>query len=100
MTIQSHIEKKLSEYFKSDYIKVINESFMHQAAEGAESHFKVIIVSPLFLNKSLLERHRIVQDLLQEDIKKIHALSLMTKTPKEWQDEKMEIRKSPACTHK
>ena len=100
MIIQSHIEKKISEYFKPDYMQVINESFMHQVPKDAESHFKVVIVSSLFMHKSLLNRHRMVQKLLQDDMKKIHALSLVTKTPTEWKDENMAINKSPECMHK
>ena len=100
MTIQCQIENRLSKSFKSDYIEVINESFMHQVDKGAESHFKVVIVSEIFVGKALVERHRLVQSVLSEEIKKIHALSLIIKTPQEWQKENKYIRESPSCQHK
>ena len=100
MTIQCQIENRLSKSFKSDYIEVINESFMHQVNKGAESHFKVVIVSEIFVGKALVERHRLVQSVLSEEIKKIHALSLIIKTPQEWQKENMYIRESPLCQNK
>jgi BolA protein len=43
----------------------------------------VYIVSDLFSGKSKLQRHRIINELLHDDIKMIHALSLSTKTSDE-----------------
>ena len=42
------------------------------------------ILSPIFFSgKSKLQRHRIINELLHDDIKMIHALSLSTKTSDE-----------------
>ncbi len=43
--LQEVIETKLHNAFQPDYLKVLNESYMHNVAPGSESHFKVIVVS-------------------------------------------------------
>lgn len=59
----------------------------HVAVRGDGKHFKAVIVSSLFVGKSLLERHRFVfqhmKDLMAEQI---HALSLETYTLDEWEE--------------
>ncbi len=46
--IQDVIEKKLSDEFQPEFLKVINESDMHNVPRGSESHFKVTVVSERF----------------------------------------------------
>lgn len=56
------------------------------AVEGADGvHFQALIVSPAFEGKSLIQRHRMVNALLQEQIQSgaLHALSMDTLTPAE-----------------
>ena len=43
--IKEEIENKLKTDFKPWHLEVINESPNHNVPEGAESHFKIIIVS-------------------------------------------------------
>lgn len=45
--------------------EVINESHMHSVPKGAETHFKVVVVSDQFDGLSLLQRHREVNTVLQ-----------------------------------
>ncbi len=47
--IQDVIEKKLSDEFQPEFLKVINESDMHNVPRGSESHFKVTVVSERFV---------------------------------------------------
>ena len=51
--------------------------------EGGQTHFHITIVSDHFIDKSKLERHKIINELLFDEIKMIHSLSLSTKTSKE-----------------
>ena len=51
--------------------------------EGGLTHFHITIVSDHFIDKSKLERHKIINELLFDEIKMIHSLSLSTKTSKE-----------------
>jgi stress-induced morphogen len=48
----------------------------------------VVIVSEKFIGKSLLERHRLVNSCLEQEIKQIHAFSQKTYTPEQWEKQK------------
>ncbi|KAK9397566.1 bolA-like 2 [Crotalus adamanteus] len=49
--------------------------------------FKVLVVSPCFRGKALLQRHRLVNELLSEELKLIHAFEQRTLTPEQWAKE-------------
>lgn len=48
MALQALIEQKLQAELEPVHLDVINESGMHNAPPGAESHFKVVVVSKKF----------------------------------------------------
>jgi BolA protein len=97
VTVQESIERKLRENFKPTQLRVVNESSMHSVPPGAESHFRVLIVSSAFERQSLVHRHRMVHAAIGDDIRKaIHALSIAAQTPTEWECDPNE-RVSPAC---
>ncbi len=53
---------------------------------GTGDHFQAIVVSPAFTGKGLVERHQMVYGSLQGAMAgPIHALSLKTYTPEEWE---------------
>lgn len=56
-------------------------------------------MSSAFEGKRLLERHRIVNTALAEEMKSIHALSISKAlTPKQWNDQQpAEEQKAPAA---
>ena len=98
MTIQEDIERKIQVALQPVYLEVANESNMHNVPPGSESHFKVTVVSSEFNEKMLVARHRILNQLLKEELAgPVHALSLHTLTPDEWQEINGDIRKSPPC---
>ena len=98
MSIQSEIEQKLSQELSLQHLEVINESNQHNVPPGSESHFKVIIVSDDFIDKKLLEQHRIVNGILQDELKnQIHALALHTYTQEQWKTSSENAPKSPPC---
>ena len=97
MNMQQTITSKLEKALSPEHLEVINESHMHNVPEGSESHFKVIIVSDDFKDKMLLARHRLVNKVLEEELKgSIHALALHTMTMEEW-FEKGKAAESPPC---
>ncbi|MCK4950483.1 MAG: BolA/IbaG family iron-sulfur metabolism protein [Gammaproteobacteria bacterium] len=98
MSIQSEIEQKLAKGLNLQHLEVINESNQHNVPPGSESHFKAIIVSDDFVDKRLLEQHRMVNDILQDELKNhIHALALHTYTQEEWKNKSENAPKSPPC---
>ncbi len=71
------------------------EAFIQRRLEGAEvrvsdmtgrgDHFEIEVVSRRFQGMSLLERHRLLHDIVQEapDARDIHAVKFKTLTPQE-----------------
>lgn len=98
--IEKNILKKLNSSFEPVYLKVINESHMHSGPINAETHFKLIIVSAVFMNKNKIERHRMVYELLSHELSEyIHALAIHTYTQTEWKQAPL-IANSPLCSNK
>lgn len=55
---------------------------------GGGDHYEAIIVSPAFVGKTRVNRHRMIYGALQDAMKeRIHALALVTLTPEELQQE-------------
>lgn len=56
----------------------------HIHVDGDGRHFDAVIVSAAFEGKSLLQQHKLVYQVLGEKMEKIHALSMKTFTPAQW----------------
>jgi len=58
-----------------------------QDLTGGGDHWQVILVSPAFEGKGLIDQHRMVNDALKEPLadQRIHALSLKTYSPAQWE---------------
>ena len=97
--IEKKIINSLNENFKLTSLKIVNESFMHNAPEGSESHFKIVIVSDNFIKKSLIQRHKEIYKALGEIMNDIHALSIHAFDNKEFELNPM-ILDSPQCANK
>ncbi len=57
----------------------------HSSSPGTgESHFRLLIVSDNFIGKSRVARHRIVNDVVQEELRDgVHALAIKALAPGE-----------------
>ncbi|MGD8112324.1 transcriptional regulator BolA [Vibrio sp. TRT 21S02] len=96
--IQEVIESKINTALKPSHLEVLNESYMHNVPSGSESHFKVIIVSDEFEEKRLIARHRMVNQILADELAHhIHALAIHTYTPDEWTKQHGFSPDSPMC---
>jgi len=97
MNMQSVIESKLRA-LQPRWVQVENESHKHNVPPGAQSHFKVTVVSPRFDDQPLLARHRMVNQLLAQELSSsIHALALHPLTPDEWSERGGRVADSPPC---
>lgn len=77
--LESIICIKLEMALQPTTLEIINDSAKHQGHAGyaAESHFRVIIASAHFTGRSTLSNHRLIYDILKEEVPdKIHALSI------------------------
>ena len=98
MQVQKQIEEKLRTEFAPLHLEVVNESHMHNVPEGAESHFRVVLVSEAFAGKPLVQRHRAVNGTLAMELQgQVHALALHTMTPEEWFEKGGAAPESPPC---
>ncbi len=78
------IRQRLSDALHPLELDVIDESHFHAghagARDGGESHFRVRCTSAVFDGKTRVERHRIVNAALAEELQgSIHALALELK---------------------
>ena len=95
--IEKLVREKLTQTFAPTYFEVVNESYKHNVPTGSESHFKVVVVSKEFDGKTLVQRHRMVNHSLGEELKtSIHALSILAKTPEQWEQDSS-VQKTPNC---
>ncbi|KAK7111843.1 bolA-like protein DDB_G0274169 [Littorina saxatilis] len=96
--METSMKKKLAEAFKPSVLQIVNESYMHNVPKGSETHFKVVIVSDAFEGVQLVQRHRKVNNVLEEEFGSgLHALSIVAKTPIQWEKSTQEVGQSPPC---
>lgn len=86
--VRARIEEKLTKGLAPTALRVIDESHQHAGHGGhhedGESHFRVDIVSAAFTGKRLVERHRLVNSLLAEELSGgVHALAISARAPEE-----------------
>ncbi|HHF7345014.1 TPA: BolA/IbaG family iron-sulfur metabolism protein [Legionella feeleii] len=80
------------------FLTVEDESHKHHVPVGAETHFKLVIVSEKFAKLTLIARHRLVNGLLSQEFNNgLHALSLHLYTEEEWETRHRTTTNSPAC---
>ena len=87
-TTESTIREKLIVGLEPSRLDVINESELHAGHRSSpgtgESHFRVHVVSTKFDGKSRVERHRMINELLSEELAgKVHALAVQAYAPGE-----------------
>ena len=69
---KSELEQKLTQKLKIDQLEVVDTS------GNCGSSFMIKIKSPDFKGKSVIAQHRMVNEILKDDLKDIHALQLKT----------------------
>ena len=85
--VRARIGAILRGRFHPTRLEIRDDSERHAGHAGAASgggHFDILIVSAEFEGKSLLDRHRLVNEALRDLIgREIHALGLKTHAPSE-----------------
>ena len=84
--VADKIHNKLTGAFAPNSLEVIDESHLHEghagARPGGQSHFRVKIVAAAFEGKSLVQRHRMVNQTLAEELAgPVHALAISATAP-------------------
>ena len=88
MSAEESMREKLMVGLSPSRLDIVNESELHAGHRSSpgtgESHFRILVVSEAFSGKSRVDRHRIVNDLLADELAvRIHALALKTYAPGE-----------------
>ena len=88
MRVSETITKKLQEAFTPESIDVVDESHLHEGhaghRPGGQTHFRVYIVSQAFAGKTRIDRHRMINTVLADDLSSgVHALAIHAAAPGE-----------------
>ncbi len=83
VNIKFRIEEKLKTALSPSYLEVIDESYLHKGHVGArpegETHFRIVIEAEILKNLPSIKRHKLIYEILSEEMKIIHAISIDAK---------------------
>ena len=86
------IKTTLQEKIGATIVEIDDRSDLHKHHQGrmnapvGSGHYDAIVVADSFAGKTMMQQHRIVYEALAEQMQTtIHALSLKTYTPEQWQ---------------
>jgi len=88
MRTEDRMAQKLTEAFAPQSLKVVDESHQHEGhaghRPGGQTHFRVYIVSELFKGMTRLQRHRLINRTLADELGGgVHALAIHAAAPGE-----------------
>ena len=69
MSKQQELLERIQAEFQPHFATVENESHMHSSGRGADSHFKLVIVSDAFEGMRKVQRHQKLYQLFADDLK-------------------------------
>ena len=91
-SVKATIAAKIEEALQPASLDVIDESAQHAGhmhhpggvEPRGETHFRIKVVSAAFSGKSRLERHRMINALVEAELKEgVHALAIEARAPGE-----------------
>lgn len=98
MNRHARIQAAVQGAFNPLHLELTDESHMHSVPRGAESHFRLLVVSERFAGQGLAARHRGINAILGPEFGDgLHALALHTWTPEEWFEKGGRAPESPPC---
>lgn len=88
MSLEARMREKLMVALRPSRLDVVNELHLHAGHSSSpgtgESHFRVLIVSNGFAGKTRVERHRMINNVLADELKDgVHALAIKACAPGE-----------------
>lgn len=85
----ARMRQKLQSALEASALDIEDVSYQHAGHAAVkdnanETHFNIRVISSKFEGQSLVKRHRMVYDLLTDELNSgLHAISIVAKTPKE-----------------
>ena len=88
MSLEIRMRDKLVAALHPSRLDLVNESHLHEGHRSSpgtgESHFRLLIIADAFAGKSRLERHRLINELLRDEMAGgVHALAIKACAPGE-----------------
>ncbi|KAF8894993.1 bola protein [Gymnopilus junonius] len=74
------LEKAIKRAIPVTHLEIEDQS------SGCGESYAIVLVSDAFEKKTTLQRHRMVNELLKDQIAQMHAFSQKTYTPKQYED--------------
>ncbi|MFA7638158.1 MAG: BolA family protein, partial [Parvibaculum sp.] len=72
MSVAETIRRKLEEALSPEQLEIVDESHLHKGhaghRPGGETHFRLKVVSSLFVGRSRVDRQRLVTGALKEEM--------------------------------
>ena len=79
------LQDKLQTALEATQVDIVDNTWMHAGHAGSSggAHLRITVASPRFASVGIIDQHRMVQDVLQDEMRTnaIHALELKTLTP-------------------
>jgi BolA protein len=98
MSLLNSIEDKIKNSLKTMHLLIKDESFMHKASHPLSlTHLRIEVVSDAFKDLRHLQRHRLINSLIEIEATQLKAISLWTYTPEEWERQNHILPRSPSC---
>ena len=85
----ARMRQKLQSALEASALDIEDVSYQHAGHAAVkdnanETHFNIKVISPKFEGQSLVKRHRMVYDLLTDELNSgLHAISIVSKSPTE-----------------
>ena len=88
MSVAETITQKLTRVLQPQHLDVINESHLHAGHRSSpgtgDSHFRIVVISEAFAGRNRVERHRMVNAALADELSgPVHALAITALAPSE-----------------
>ncbi|NXX20493.1 BOLA1 protein, partial [Podargus strigoides] len=83
------IRAKLEAALQPTHLQVLDDSWRHGGPPGGrETHFTVVVVSERFGGLPPLQRHSLIHAALGAELAgPLHALSIVARTPQQWESD-------------
>jgi BolA family transcriptional regulator, general stress-responsive regulator len=88
-SITDLVAERLNAALPVTHLAITDTTWQHSGHSGNNggAHLSIVIVSPRFEGLGVLDRHRLIQSTLSQEMASnlIHAMELKTLTPDAWQ---------------
>ena len=98
MSVEDQLRERLRARFTPTHLELDNESHQHSVPPNSETHFRLVMASPVFAGLRAVARHQRVYGELSDLLAgPIHALAMHLYDVDEWSAREEPAPASPEC---